>query len=241
VSELPGRGAPPRVGTWDWIGAAAFPLALAGLFAVAQQLGLREWAADRNRLEVRLEDWGIWAPVFFVACYSFLPLMFIPRAVLALVGGWLFGWPSIAYTWAGALIGETFAYGLARGLGRSLVETAAMRSARAVQVTAWLKAEGFWAVLILRLFPFVPTDVINFGSGFAGVRYRDYIMGTMLGILPGCAVFSYYGQLFEGRPMEMVYAVPLFLVPMLIAAIVVRRRYGPGRGRKYSGAEASPS
>lgn len=225
--EAPGV---PVIRLRDWLGAMVLPGVIAGLFVLAQRLGLREWTSDREALESTLEAWGWAAPLLFVACYSFLPLVFIPRAVLALIGGYLFGWPSVLYTWSGALIGETIAYGLARSFGRSLVQKAALRSERAGRAVQWLQAEGFWAVLMMRLFPFVPTDVVNFGSGFAGVRYRDFAAGTLLGILPGCVVFSYYGQLFEGEPVELLYSVPLFVVPMLMALGVARWRYGSGPG-----------
>lgn len=221
----------PRIRAMDWIGAMALPGLLAGMFVLAQHLGLREWTSDRAALEATLADWGWAAPVLFVTCYSFLPLVFIPRALLALIGGYLFGWPSVVYTWSGALIGESIAYVMAMTFGRSLVQKAALRSPRAQRAVTWLHAEGFWAVLMMRLFPFMPTDVVNFGSGLAGVRYRDFAAGTLLGILPGCIVFSYYGQLFEGEPAELLYSIPLFVVPMLFAIGVARWRYGPLRRR----------
>jgi uncharacterized membrane protein YdjX (TVP38/TMEM64 family) len=205
------------------------PGILAGLFVAAENLGLREWTLDREAVEAWLSKQGSLAPLLFVICYSFLPLIFIPRALLALIGGYLFGWPSVLYTWTGALIGETIAFGLAMTLGRSLIQKASLRNARAQRAVLWLKAEGFWAVLMMRLFPFMPTDVVNFGSGAAGVRYRDFAAGTLMGILPGCIVFSYYGQLFGGEPLELLYSIPLFLAPMLLAFGVARWRYGPAR------------
>lgn len=216
----------------------ALPGILAGLFVAAQHLGLREWTSDRAALEATLHEWGWAAPLLFVTCYSFLPLVFIPRALLALIGGYLFGWPSVLYTWSGALIGESIAYVMAMTLGRSLVQKAATRSPRARRAVTWLRAEGFWAVLMMRLFPFMPTDVVNFGSGLAGVRYRHFAAGTLMGILPGCIVFSYYGQLFEGEAIELLYSIPLFALPLFLALAVARWRYGPARLAAGRGAPA---
>ncbi len=223
--EIPTSGL-PRIRAWDWLSAMLLPGILAGLFVLAEHLGLRTWTLDREAVEAWLSRRGAAAPLLFVICYSFLPLIFIPRALLALIGGYLFGWPSVLYTWTGALIGESIAFGLAVTLGRSLIQKAALRSARAERAVRWLKAEGFWAVLLMRLFPFMPTDVVNFGSGVAGVRYRDFAAGTLMGILPGCIVFSYYGQLFGGEPIELLYSIPLFLLPMLLAFWVARWKYG---------------
>lgn len=237
TDSLPDSALPPPVRPRDWLGAVLFPTLLALLFLIARQFGLDDLAKDRASLDATLAAWGMAAPLVFVFAYSFLPLMFVPRAVLALLGGYLFGWPSVLYTWSGALLGESIAYGLARTLARPLVEKIAVHGDRGRQAVAWLRAEGFWAVLIMRLFPFIPTDVINFGSGLAGVAYRDFAVGTLLGILPGCLIFSYYGQLFEGRPLELIYSIPVFLGPMLLAVLVARWRYG-GRDGRAPGATA---
>lgn len=222
VQPVPHIGAQPITAT-DILKAMTFPLLIAGLFLVAHYSGLKDWAVDREELEASLEEWGWKAPALFIGAHSFLPLMFIPRSVLALIGGFLFGWPSIPYTWLGAAIGESIAYSAARFLGRPLLSKLLNRKAR--RAARWIEKEGFWGVLILRLLPFVPTDVINFGSGFVAVRYRDYLAGTALGVFPGCVLFSLYGQLMDGQPLGILMSLPLFLIPLAMGFGVARWRY----------------
>lgn len=212
----------PRIQPSDWIKAALFPAALAALFLTAYYTGLLDRFADRETILASFEQWAGKAALMFTVAYALLPLVFVPRALLALVGGFLFGWNSILYTWIGALIGESMAYALAHYLGRPILRK--VIKGRGRKVIRWLQAEGFWAVLIMRLMPFVPSDVINFGSGFAGVRYRDFVFATLLGIFPGCIVFSHYGQLLQARPMEFLVSLPLFAMPLAIGVALAHWR-----------------
>lgn len=232
ISEEPppaeAQARPPRLRQSDIVRAMLFPVALAGLLLLARELGLRELGASRAEIERLLARWGVWGPVVFIAAYSVLPLVFVPRSLLALIGGYLFGWASVPYTWAGALIGESAAFWLAGLLLRPLVEKTVLSRGRARQVVEWIRAEGFWAVCVLRLMPFMPTDVVNFGSGVGGIRYRAFAAGTLLGILPGCVLFSYYGQLFQGDPaaVEILFVIPLFAIQLGIGLAVAQWRFG---------------
>lgn len=216
--------APLGLKTADIVRALLFPVILAALYYVAERFGLRDWATDSLELQKRMEAWGRRAPFMFVLAYTVLPLMFIPRSLLALIGGFAFGWPSVLYTWAGAYLGESLAFWLARILGRPLFKSLVERT-RAARLVDFIQAEGFWAVFVLRLFPFTPTDAVNFGSAFAGIRYLPFVAGTQLGILPGCVLFSYYGQLFGAEPVDMLLAIPLLLVQMILCVGVARWRW----------------
>jgi len=237
-------GAPMRLKTTDVARALLFPIILAGLYFLADGFGLREWATDALELQDRIEGWGGRAPLMFILAYTVLPLMFIPRALLALIGGFAFGWPSVVYTWVGAYLGESVAFWLARLLGRPLFKSLIERT-RAARLVDFIRAEGFWAVLTLRLFPFTPTDAVNFGSGLAGIGYLPFVAGTQLGILPGCVMFSYWGQLFGAEPINMLFSAPLLLVQLILCVGVAHWRWRRIRGeeveRNLTGSESTES
>lgn len=222
-----GSGPPLSFRASDLARAMIFPAVLVGLVFLSQKTGLRDLAADRAQIESFLVRWGVWAPIGFILAYSILPLVFIPRALLALIGGFIFGWGSIAYTWTGAFIGESLAFLLAGTLVRPLIERTLLRREAPRRIVQWIRAEGFWAIVILRLTPFVPTDVINFGSGTAGVPYRAFVLGTLTGILPGCVLFSYFGQLFQGEAelLTALFVIPLFAFQILLGLAVAQWRF----------------
>jgi uncharacterized membrane protein YdjX (TVP38/TMEM64 family) len=132
------------------------------------------------------------APIF-VAAYAAATAVGLPGSVLTIAGGAIFGFElGVLLNWLGASIGAVLAYLLARSLGTDAVHRLLGR--RASRLDALTNAHGFTTVLRLRLFPVVPFNLLNFASGLAGVRLRDYVLGTLLGLIPGTAVYTYFAD-----------------------------------------------
>jgi uncharacterized membrane protein YdjX (TVP38/TMEM64 family) len=53
---------------------------------------------------------------------------------------------------------------------------------------------GFWAIFTFRMLGFPPFLVTNYGAGLSGVRVRDYMLGTFLGMLIWTVVFTYFAD-----------------------------------------------
>ena len=77
-----------------------------------------------------------------------------------------------------------------------------------------LNDNGFATVLYLRLiyFPFTP---LNFGMGLTKVRFRDYFIGTGLGIIVGTFIFTFFvgtlREVWAGRELGSVAFFQRFL------------------------------
>ena len=52
-------------------------------------------------------------------------------------------------------------------------------------------------VATMRLLPVAPFTIVNLVSGAFQVRFRDYIIGTLLGMAPGIVVINLFAQQFE--------------------------------------------
>ncbi len=52
-------------------------------------------------------------------------------------------------------------------------------------------------MLILRLI-FVPFDAVNYAAGLLHVRYRPFVLATILGSLPGITSFVLFGASIQG-------------------------------------------
>ena len=132
------------------------------------------------------------APVF-VALYALATALALPGSILTIAGGAIFGFQLGALlNWAGASLGAMLAFLLARHLGLGAVRR--LLGKRADRVTDLAGAHGFATVLRLRLVPVVPFNVLNFAAGFAGVGFRDYMLGTLIGLIPGTAVYTYFAD-----------------------------------------------
>ena len=131
--------------------------------------------------------------ILFVGAYALATTLALPGSILTIAGGAIFGFgKGTLLNWLGAMIGATLAYLLATSLGLGAVRR--LLGKRAERLDELAGAHGFATVLRLRLIPAVPFNVLNFAAGLAGVPFRDYLLGTALGLLPATAVYTYFAD-----------------------------------------------
>ncbi len=133
------------------------------------------------------------APVIYVVAYAVATALALPGSILTIVGGAVFGfgWGAVLVT-IGANVGASAAFGLARGLGRDGIERLVGR--RLAGLDKATADHGFLGLLVLRLIPLVPFNALNFGSGLTALRWRDYALATVIGILPGTLVYTFFAD-----------------------------------------------
>jgi uncharacterized membrane protein YdjX (TVP38/TMEM64 family) len=123
------------------------------------------------------------APLVFIGLHIIASLVFVPRTLLALGAGFVFGmWWGALWAALGSLLGAIAGFLLARYLGGSLAERLSWSRAAALLARA---GNGGWRlVAILRLVPVIPHSLTNFALGLTGVRLGAYVLGSFLGQLP---------------------------------------------------------
>lgn len=170
------------------IRAGAFVLILLGAVCLAVIVGTPDVAALRARVD-GADGWG---PALFFALYAALALIPCPKALLTAAGGALFGlWAGAGLALAAALVGAVISFGLGRLLGREAVDR--LIRGRLARVDALLADHGLSAILIVRLVPLVPFIAINYASGLSGVRFRHYVLGSAVGMVPGSLAYAALG------------------------------------------------
>ncbi|WP_158891841.1 TVP38/TMEM64 family protein [Amycolatopsis anabasis] len=149
---------------------------------------LRDWASDA----------GPATAVVFLAAYSVLTVAPIPRTVFNLAAGLLLGNPvGILVAIVATGISGALGFGLARLLGRDLVARHLHRtSVRAVN--EHLSGGGVLAVASLRLIPLVPFAPLGYCCGVSSLRLPPYLLGTVLGSLPGTIAVVVLGDALTG-------------------------------------------
>ncbi|MCE0486547.1 TVP38/TMEM64 family protein [Ornithinimicrobium sediminis] len=211
--------------------AALLVVLLAAAAAAAWTVG----SPDVARLRAQVDAAGLWAPAVFVAGYALWSLLPVPKNVVTVLAGGLFGFLSGAMlAWLGAMLGAVAAFGVARWLGRDGVD--ALLRGRLRQVDARLRDRGLVALLTVRLVPVLPFTVINYGAGVTGVTLRDYVLGTALGMLPGTLAYAAIGAFGVTRPWAVWVAAGVLVVLVVVGGGLARR--GAGRA---SSAPTGPS
>jgi uncharacterized membrane protein YdjX (TVP38/TMEM64 family) len=76
-------------------------------------------------------------------------------------------------------------------------------------------------LLILRLIPLVPFNALNFGSGLTAMRWRDYALATVIGIVPGTLVYVFFADaLMQGSTEASAEArIRLFVAGGLLVVL----------------------
>lgn len=135
---------------------------------------LRAWLAGRGPLG--------WAGL--TAGLALATLVPVPRAALSALAGVLAGfWAGLALALLSGVLGALAGFALARGLGREAV--ARLTGPRLARADALLARRGALAVLVGRLVPVVPFTVVSYAGGLSGIRLRDYLAGSAVGLVPG--------------------------------------------------------
>lgn len=159
---------------------------------------------------------GLWyGPIVFMLVYATACIFAVPASLFCIAAGFIWGWMiGGTYTVIGGLLGAIASFFVARFVGEGLIH----RFGRLGKMVAkQADHAGFRSLLVLRFIPGIPFAVLNYGAGVAGVRFRDYVAATFLGILPPTFVFAYCADaLFNGTISEGVV-----LQRMLIAAALM--------------------
>jgi uncharacterized membrane protein YdjX (TVP38/TMEM64 family) len=155
------------------------------------------------------------APVVFALLYAAFTLVPAPATVLSIAAGVLFGLPvGLAAAMCGAVLGATVAFGLSRGLGRTAVTR--IPSERLTWLDDRFSRGGAAAVIGVRLVPVIPFPALNYACGLTGIGLRDYLVGTVVGIVPSAAAYTTIGA-YGAEPGS----VPFLLAVGGVAALVV--------------------
>ena len=182
-------------------------------------------------LQAAREEW--WGPAAFTVIYAVGCILALPGSVLTLAGGAVFGtvWGTV-YNVIASNLGATLAFWSARYLGRDFIK-GLMKGEKLAQFDSNIGRSGFQTMFRLRLIPLVPFNGLNFGAGFSSVRYRDYLLGSFLGMLPATFIYTYFADaLLKGVQGANQKA---FLNLIVAASLLIAASFLPSIYRRIKG------
>lgn len=149
-------------------------------------LGLVAWI-DANR--------AIAWPVY-VFSYILATVLMVPGSILTLAAGFVFGLPiGVALVSLSSVVGACCAFLVGRHLARDWVAGRIENLPRFSALDRAAGRDGFLIVLLVRLSPLFPFNLTNYGLGLTSVRFRDYLLASWIGMLPGTVLYVYLGSL----------------------------------------------
>jgi uncharacterized membrane protein YdjX (TVP38/TMEM64 family) len=172
-------------------------------------------------LDTLVQAAGPLGPALFILVYT-LGVLFLPATPFTIAGAVIFGkFHGMLYNLAADTLGASISFYLGRyflhGVARGFLET------RMPWLDRKAAEDGFSVIFYLRIFWF-PFIVLNYAAGATRIRFRDYLLGTVLGLLPPVFIFTYFVGVMRDvlatyrRPADLLTSALLFPVLLLVVS-----------------------
>ncbi len=153
------------------------------------------WKDSLIRFVAAVEQMGVWGPVVLVLVYIVATVLFVPGLILTVGGGFLWGVPiGLVTISVGSTLGASAAFLLGRTLLRETIAAKVEQSPKFRAIDEAVGEQGFKIVLLTRLSPMFPFNLLNYAFGVTRVSFRDYFFASWIGMLPGTAMYVYIGS-----------------------------------------------
>lgn len=137
---------------------------------------------------------GLPGQVAFVGLYVLACVALLPGSVLTLGAGAAFGlWRGFILVSIGSTLGACAAFLTGRYLLRDWAAKRLAAVPNFAAVAAAVGQEGWKVVLLTRLSPVLPFNLLNYGYGLTTVGLGEYALASWVGMLPGTFLYVYLG------------------------------------------------
>ena len=242
--------------TWKgWLKFSAL-LGLVVLFILSVTV-LRPWV---SQVLYRFLEWvkslGYGGPFLLSLVYAIATPLMVPGLVLTLGAGIAFlDLPPVPILWGvisvslGSTVGATISFIFGRLLLRSWVVALAEKYPKMKAVDVAMKQQAWKIVLLIRLTPIIPFNIVNYLFALTDVPLLTYTLFSWIGMLPGTVMYVYIGgslksfaDIFNGNYKGTTASVVLFWVGLaatVLCAVLIGFYAKKAMSRIISEAEQS--
>jgi uncharacterized membrane protein YdjX (TVP38/TMEM64 family) len=202
------------------LGVLALIVALVVMGIIIQQY------LDVEALRGLIENYGMLAPLIFIALCALKNVLFIPVIPLGFLiglGSLIFGAAyGSCYFWLGTTMGACMAFGVARYWLKNFA--ARLKLGKLKRLDDMISGNGFLSMVGLRLVLFSNIP-LNLGSGLTSITLRDYVLGTTIGLIPRTFVVAY---IFESVQYPNIWGALLTYPGSLFLPLLLLSKVGGG-------------
>jgi uncharacterized membrane protein YdjX (TVP38/TMEM64 family) len=174
-----------------WYRAIFFAIVVAGAITGAVFLPVKDWLITGLEWTQSL---GILGPVFVIAFYIAAAVLFLPGSILTLGAGFLFrvvvGTITVSI---GSTLGACAAFLVGRTVGRNWIAGKVAKNQKFSAIDQAVAQQGFKIVLLTRLSPIFPFNLLNYVFGLTNISFWKYALGSWIGMIPGTVMYVYLG------------------------------------------------
>jgi uncharacterized membrane protein YdjX (TVP38/TMEM64 family) len=178
------------------------------------------------------------APLVTLAVYAIGAFIAAPIVLLVLATALLFDpVPAGAYAYIGTMTNAIISYWLGWRLGRHRVRTLA--GSRLNRITRQLARQGFLAIAAIRMMRIAPFWKVNLVAGASHIRWRGFILGTALGVIPPIVMTVVFVDRAEAAIVDpgvgTILALTAVTVLLVAGAALIWRRFSVERTQNHAG------
>ncbi len=176
------------------------------------------------------------AVMLFAAAYGVCTAAFVPRPLLNLAAGAVFGTQfGLVAAVGGTVLGAAISFGLGRIMGQEALRPF-LRGRWLQAADGQLSRHGFRSMLAVRLFPGVPFVVANYCAAVSRCGWGPFLLATAVGVVPNTAAYVIAGA-SASSPGSPAFLISFgFIVVSVVGGAVVgwrkRHRLAPPRTRE---------
>ena len=166
--------------------------ALAGIWQFSE---FRQWLSPENLAQQlsSLSGPGHFDSLVIFLLLLFASLLMVPITLLAVVAGILFdSLSAFIYIFGAAISASALGFISGRLLGKGLIKQFGLQ--RIEKLSKRLAERGTVAVSLLRLVPIAPFAVFNFVAGASHLRFRQFLLGSIIGLAPGLGGITFFSN-----------------------------------------------
>ncbi|MER2997736.1 TVP38/TMEM64 family protein [Pontibacter populi] len=170
-------------------------------------------SGDKQRISEWVSQFGFWGPFFIVlAMIAQMFLLVVNVVLLMLVAIIAYGpvWGSVIAV-AAVLVSSTIGYIIGKSVGEAGVSKLIGAKAER-KVSEFMDEYGIWAIIIARISPFLSNDAVSFVAGFATMRYWQFILATIAGIVPLTVLLAWLGENNQRLKTGLIWVSAVSLV-----------------------------
>src|SRR5215471_6356746 len=197
------------------------------LFLVMRFLPVQQWLGSFNDWVGHMGAAGVFV---FIVVYVLATVLMAPGSILTIGAGFAFGlWKGFLAVSAGATLGASLAFLVARFIARAKIEAIAQRNEKFRKIDNAVGQQGARLIFLLRLSPVVPFNLSNYFYGLTGVKFWPYVLASWIGMMPGTLLYVYIGSVGKaavsaaagGEAMKHGWQYWTFLGVGLAATVIV--------------------
>jgi uncharacterized membrane protein YdjX (TVP38/TMEM64 family) len=208
---------------------AVLLLVLAGAALAWRFTPLQEYISRQTLAEmVALLQQNRLAWLYVLTAYAAGSLLMVPLMLLIILTAMVFGiYQGAALALVGGLASGTITYWLGRIMGRDTVRSLA--GDKINTLSRRLGRSGIFSTFVVRLMPVAPYSIVNIVAGASHIRFRDFIIGTALGLMPGilaiCLLVDRGYALLSDPGLLNIFSAAAVAAAIALSAYYLRRHF----------------